>query len=282
VRIRSIKPEFWRSDDIAALSIEDRLLFIGLWSYVDDSGVGVDKVSHIVADLFAPDAERDFREAYGRVTGGLATLSDRGLITRYTVDGKPFLYITTWSAHQRIEKPSKARFPAPTCENAVIREGSGRTPVALPEGYGYGAGEQGNRGTGEQSLSSTADAPDQSEAFEEFWSLYPRKVAKGAAVKAWKSATRKADAETITAALKAQTPALIAKGSDFCPHAATWLNAERWTDETTAAGAPDHAEPVAGFTAVEDIVAARDWGPQCPECERQGGQHFRGCSQAAS
>ena len=33
MRIRSIKPEFWRSDDITALSLEDRLLFIGLWSY---------------------------------------------------------------------------------------------------------------------------------------------------------------------------------------------------------------------------------------------------------
>jgi hypothetical protein len=29
MRIRSIKPEFWRSDDIARLSWDDRLLFIG-------------------------------------------------------------------------------------------------------------------------------------------------------------------------------------------------------------------------------------------------------------
>lgn len=29
MRIRSTKPEFWRSDDIAALALEDRLLFIG-------------------------------------------------------------------------------------------------------------------------------------------------------------------------------------------------------------------------------------------------------------
>ena len=30
MRIRSIKPEFWRSEDIADLTVEDRLLFIGL------------------------------------------------------------------------------------------------------------------------------------------------------------------------------------------------------------------------------------------------------------
>ena len=40
MRIRSIKPEFWTSDDITALAVDDRLLFIGLWSYVDDNGVG--------------------------------------------------------------------------------------------------------------------------------------------------------------------------------------------------------------------------------------------------
>ena len=33
MRIRSIKREFWRSQDISRLEIEDRLLFIGLWSF---------------------------------------------------------------------------------------------------------------------------------------------------------------------------------------------------------------------------------------------------------
>ena len=41
MRIRTIKPEFWRSDDITALGWATRLLFIGLWSYVDDNGVGI-------------------------------------------------------------------------------------------------------------------------------------------------------------------------------------------------------------------------------------------------
>src|SRR5687768_12953988 len=52
MRIRNIKPEFWRSVDVKSLSPEDRLLFIGLWSYVDDNGVGVDDHRQIAADLF--------------------------------------------------------------------------------------------------------------------------------------------------------------------------------------------------------------------------------------
>jgi len=38
MRIRTIKPEFWRSSDIAALSIEDRLPFIGPWAHVAANG----------------------------------------------------------------------------------------------------------------------------------------------------------------------------------------------------------------------------------------------------
>ena len=89
MRIRTIKTEFWRSDDIAALALEDRLLFIGLWSYVDDSGIGIDKVAHICADLFAADLSESPTEVLARVQGGLSRLRDQGLIVRYVVDGKP-------------------------------------------------------------------------------------------------------------------------------------------------------------------------------------------------
>ncbi|MBC7939106.1 MAG: hypothetical protein H7Z19_04960 [Chitinophagaceae bacterium] len=149
MRIRSIKPEFWRSPDISVLTIPDRLLFIGLWSYVDDNGVGRDRLADICADLFAPDLEVDPREVFGRVQGGLRELSGRGLIHRYEADGKPYLAIATWKSHQRIDKPSAGRFPPPTREDIAIAEPSRSTPVALPEGSTPGAGEQGNRGTGE-------------------------------------------------------------------------------------------------------------------------------------
>lgn len=160
MRIRSVKPEFWRSEDIASLSIADRLLFIGLWSYVDDSGVGVDRLALISADLFAADLERDPEEVYGRVRGGLRELSDRGLITRYEVDGKRYLHITKWRLHQRIEKPTKSRYPLPdeavTCGNTDLPDASPTPPGSLPEESGAGAGEQGSSGTGEDQKTSSS------------------------------------------------------------------------------------------------------------------------------
>ena len=147
LRIRTVKPEFWRSDDVAALSIADRLLFIGLWSYVDDSGIGVDKLPHICADLFAPDLASDPAGVFERVAGGLQTLAERGMIQRYTVEGKPYLYVTNWTSHQRIDKPSKRRYPLPDQaehpSSVSPREDYGSTPA----NYAPGTGEQGNRGT---------------------------------------------------------------------------------------------------------------------------------------
>lgn len=166
MRIRSIKPEFWRSPDISDLAIEDRLLFIGLWSYVDDNGVGQDRVSTICADLFADDLSRDPRETLARVSEGLGRLSEAGRIVRYTVGNRDYLAIDNWAKHQRIDKPNKARYPGPTSENAQIRETlaePSRDPRDIPA---PGTEEQGNRGTGEQFSSSTVasdDRPDENE-----------------------------------------------------------------------------------------------------------------------
>ena len=164
MRIRSIKPEFWRSEDIADLTVEDRLLFIGLWSYVDDNGVGIDRLADVCADLFALDLERDPPETFARVSRGLQNLSEAGRIVRYTVEGKSYLHITNWSKHQRIDKPNKARYPHPDAENATIRE-EVATPSRDPrETPAPGTEEQGNRGTGEQGTCDPADAGSLSDA----------------------------------------------------------------------------------------------------------------------
>ncbi|WP_206430633.1 hypothetical protein [Brevibacterium aurantiacum] len=165
MRIRSIKPEFWRSPDVSDLVIEDRLLFIGLWSYVDDNGVGQDRVSTICADLFADDLSRDPRETLARVSEGLQRLSEAGRIVRYTVEKRDYLAIDNWAKHQRIDKPNKPRYPSPTCDDAQIRETlveSSRDTRDIPA---PGTEEQRNRGTGEQFSSSQVASdsrPDES------------------------------------------------------------------------------------------------------------------------
>ena len=153
MRIRTIKPEFWSSDDVAALDWSTRLVFIGLWSYVDDNGVGRDNERLIMSDLFPQ--EEDPRDTLAKVSRALEALHSAGLITRYTVDDKPYILVNGFGAHQRVDRPGKPRYPLPTCDDASPRE-----TVASPrETLAPVTGEKGNReqGTGEQGTGEVAD-----------------------------------------------------------------------------------------------------------------------------
>ena len=157
MRIRSIMPEFWSSPDIAALSDSDRLLFFGLWSYVDDHGRGRDDVALSVAALFPHDMVANPLDTVAKVRDGLARLSEADLILRYTVASRTYLLVTGWSKHQRVDKPKASRIPAPEDgdattfpENDANREtvATIRDTVATPrDTLAPGTGEQGNRGT---------------------------------------------------------------------------------------------------------------------------------------
>ena len=157
MRIRSIKPEFWSSPDIAALSDSDRLLFIGLWSYVDDHGRGRDDIALIVAALYPHDMVANPLDTVAKVRDGLARLSEADLILRYTVASRTYLLVTGWSKHQRVDKPKASRIPAPEEGDATTfpQNDANRETVATiretvatpPDALAPGTGEQGNRGT---------------------------------------------------------------------------------------------------------------------------------------
>nr|DAS51609.1 MAG TPA: replisome organizer [Caudoviricetes sp.] len=248
MRIRSIKPEFWRSLDIAALTIEDRLLFIGLWSYVDDNGVGVDRVPVIAAELFADDLSRDPRETLSRVSEGIGRLSEQGLVQRYSDGSKDYLSITNWERHQRIDKPNKPRYPLPTSENVEIRETLATHSRDIRETPAPGTGEQGNRGAGEQGKntcssddelggSNQANEPEPvnsyPQAFEDWWNLYPRKQGKRKALNEWRRATKRVSRDELNSKTQRFADFHNHEGTDkqFIPLPTTWLNRDGWDDE---------------------------------------------------
>ena len=113
MRIRSTKPEFWRSKTIASIDWEARLVLKGLESYVDDNGVGKDEVVIICADVFPHDLAADAPGTLRRVAGALLKLAEANLIVRYEIDGEPLIYVRRWKAFQRIDKPSQGRYPRP-------------------------------------------------------------------------------------------------------------------------------------------------------------------------
>jgi len=130
-RIRTIKPDFFRSDDVAQLSYRARLTWVGLWTYVDDEGRGKDNARIIKGDLWPLEDDVTHKD----VEKDLNELSKAGRIHRYEVDGEKYLLILKWTDHQRIAKPTASKLPPPG-DSGTTTEPPPAIPVVLPESYG--------------------------------------------------------------------------------------------------------------------------------------------------
>ncbi len=106
-RIRTIKPEFWTSEQVVECSPTARLLFIGIWTFADDGGVHPYTTRRLKMEVFPGDAMTD--EQVGALVDELIRAK---LLRVYEVDGERFLLVTGWK-HQKIEKPT-LRFPQPS------------------------------------------------------------------------------------------------------------------------------------------------------------------------
>jgi hypothetical protein len=124
-RIRTIKPEFFTSEDIFGLTPLARLFYVSLWCEADREGrlewkLGTLKARYLPADNCD-------------ISVLAQELIDMGLIVLYEVDGKKYAEIPTFVEHQVInnrEAPSKipARVPhaSGTRESVVKAEGKGK------------------------------------------------------------------------------------------------------------------------------------------------------------
>lgn len=93
MRIRSLKPGFFKNEQLADLTPWHRLLYAGLWCYADRDGRLRDRPKRIKAEVFPyDDVNLDHL---------LWDLTRAGLIRRYLVGSQPLIDIPTWHAHQR-------------------------------------------------------------------------------------------------------------------------------------------------------------------------------------
>ncbi len=67
--------------------------------------------------------------------------------------------------------------------------------------------------------------------FDNFWAIYPRKVGRANAEKAFSKASHAIGVDKILDAVKPYADSVSHKEKKFIPHPATWLNQGRWDDE---------------------------------------------------
>lgn len=119
-RIRTIKPEFFTSDDICALSPCARLLYIGLWCEADREG-RMEWKPRSFKRRYLPDDDVDIDTLCTEIVG-------RGLVVQY---GKGLAYIPEFLKHQHINpretvsslpEPDAPSTRAPRVSNATGRD----------------------------------------------------------------------------------------------------------------------------------------------------------------
>ena len=125
-RIRTIKPEFWTSEQIAECSPTARLLFIGMWSFCDDNGIHPDSAKRLKMEVFPSDTIAD-----DEIKTLVDELIKAKLLEHYIVAEQGFWRVTGWSKHQKIEKPTY-RHPLPEAPKATQDSATPPQPVAAP------------------------------------------------------------------------------------------------------------------------------------------------------
>jgi hypothetical protein len=82
---------------------------------------------------------------------------------------------------------------------------------------------------------SNTPAPDGADEFDKWYALYPKKKAKGQARVAFKAARKKTSLEVLIAGVQRFAQENKGKDPQFLAYPATWLNGERWEDESSQA-----------------------------------------------
>jgi hypothetical protein len=93
---------------------------------------------------------------------------------------------------------------------------------------GDSSGKSGVTPVGTQNIILTIKEPSLKsdlESFDTFWNLYPKKVAKADAIKAWKQAIKKKTADELIGLVKAYSESKL-PDQQYIPYPASWLNKE--------------------------------------------------------
>jgi hypothetical protein len=143
-RIRTIKPEFWKHEDLCALPESTHMLAGALLNYADDFGYFNANPALVKAECCP------LREPSVSIPESLRSLQEIGYIALGTCEkGRTYGRINNFSEHQRVSHPSKSKIQGMT----ITWEDSGNPPekfqspqeILRPEQ----GKEQGKEGKGE-------------------------------------------------------------------------------------------------------------------------------------
>lgn len=139
-RIRTIKPEWLEDELLAGASNEARVLSVALILMADDYGRGRANIATIAADAWRFAMAKDDGAHAAKVLA-MASRAFRELLAirfviEYEVDRQQYFAIRNWNKHQKVDRPSKPRIPAPTEAETPIKNDSRETLASVSREVG--------------------------------------------------------------------------------------------------------------------------------------------------
>lgn len=228
-RIRTIKPEFWKSESLSDQPEATHMLAAALINYADDQGY-FNANPKLVQSECCP-----LREPSVSVPESLRRLQEIGYLRLGTSDdGKRYGHLVGFSSHQKISHPT----PSKIANKTITWDNSGKAPEDVMNAQDNFRPEQGKEqgtGNGKESLAAGE--------FDSFFAVFPKQEQAENARKEYLAALGRgatvadlqAGAERFAAHVEREKIPLR-----FTPLAKNWLADGCWKDRY---GAPE-AEPV--------------------------------------
>lgn len=283
-RIRSIKPEFWDSPSTAKAGPWARLLYMAMWNWADDWGIGDGNLVRLEAFAFPndgglyPASDGDSDTPPRNFRGLVSEVQNAYEIVFFEHLGRPYYYIPKWEDHQRTEKRSKPRDDLIAAAKEACNDSKyepelplvTESPRKVAESPTLEVGSR-NRGTGEQGKGKVtrANARDTDElppVFVEFSEVYPGNVPTKPALAAWTAAVKRTKGQPQKildgATALAKWAADSGTESKFIRNAVKWLNEDGWLDKLAPVGRASPPSNIESHVALVNQLAAREANPQ--------------------
>lgn len=238
----------------------------GWYGWVDAAGVGIIARAGVPQDLgmqalkrlAAPDPESRSKAFDGR----RLVRVDGGYIVLNYIDYRERDYTSADRSRRYRERVASRRIVTPShrditqAEEAEIRRKEDQDlKIKIPRAPRSAAGK--------------SEPPSE---FLEFWLLYPKRLQKQAALKAWLA--QKPGLALVLSALEWQVhqPAWTKDAGQFIPYPASWLNGRRWEDEPF--------QPPSG--PLPSVFVPSAWRDECRRLhgDRCGNKHFHAAKMA--
>lgn len=216
----------WSSEQVSKLSRDARILYIGLITLGDDDGRLKGSPLLIRSQIFPYDDDIKVSD----VSKWLGEIEAQKLIARYEIEGTSYYYHPKWEDYQllREDRRRESNIPAPLFEFSGIATNGQQNDNQMTTKSPHKISKV------KISKVKIIDTVGADGGFQVFWGKYPRKVSRKAAWKVWQKI--KPDEALLSKILRSlevysASDQWVKDAGRYIPHAATWLNGERWEDE---------------------------------------------------